>query len=160
MKPLSQRGFSLVELAIVMVIFGLVLAFSIPAYHSFSRGQQLHGATENIAAQMRMMREVAISSGTTQTMHFTYQYNPGGGIPISDYHIHTGGVMTPNSVWSLPRGITYYWGAGTVSAYDSWKDGRIYDAFGNPLSGLVIVQDANSNYDTVSVLASGLILTK
>ena len=160
MKALSTRGFSLVELAVVMVIFGLVLAFSIPAYHSLSRGQQLHTATENIAGQMRLMREVAISNGVTQTMHFTYQYNPGGGMPISDYHIHTNNVMQQNTCWVLPRGITFYWGAGTVSAFNAQSDGRIYDAFGNPLSGMVIVQDVNSNYDTVSVVSSGLILTK
>ena len=159
MRPLSRRGFSLVELAIVMVIFGLVLAFSIPAFHSFSSTQQLQGAAENIAGQMRMMREVAISNGVTQIMHFTYQYNPGGGIPISDYHIHTNGVMQPSTCWLLPKNITYYWGAGTVSGYYAHRDGRIYDAFNSPLSGLIIVQNAGV-YDTVSVLASGLILTK
>jgi len=157
MNPLSSRGFSLVELAVTLVILGLVLAFSIPAYQSFSTGQRLHGAAENIAAQMRMMREVAISSGTTQTMHFSYAYNPGGGVPISDYHIHNNFVV--GATWRLPRGITYNWSAGTVSAYDIQKDGRVYSGT-TPLSGMVIVQDANSNYDTVSVIASGLVLTK
>jgi prepilin-type N-terminal cleavage/methylation domain-containing protein len=146
MNQLSSRGFSLVELAVTLVVLGLVLAFSIPSFQSFNTTQQLKGATENVAAQMRMMREVAISSGTTQTMHFFYA-NLGG-----DYHIHNG--ATVGAIWSLPRNIVYYWGAGTNSIMTATSDGRMSS------SGMIILQDQNTKRDTVSVLASGLVLTK
>ena len=146
MNRLSSRGFSLVELAVTLVVFGLVLAFSIPSFQSFNTTQQLTGATQNVAAQMRLMREIAISSGTTQTMHFFYATFGG------DYHIHTNGVV--GATWSLPRKITYYWGAGTSSVMQTTPDGRV------KFPGMVILQDQNSKRDTVSVLASGLILTQ
>jgi prepilin-type N-terminal cleavage/methylation domain-containing protein len=146
MNRLTSRGFSLVELAVTLVVFGLVLAFSIPAFQSFNTTQQLKGATENIAAQMRMMREVSISSNTNQTMHFFYATLGG------DYHIHNGVVQ--GATWSLPRNIVYYWGAGTNSVMSSTPDGRMSS------SGMIILEDGRGNRDTVSVLSSGLVLTK
>jgi len=146
MNRLSSRGFSLVELAVTLVVFGLVLAFGIPSFQSFNTTQKLKGATENIAGQMRLMREVSIGTGTTQTMHFFYATFGG------DYHIHNGGVV--GAIWNLPRNITYYWGAGTNSVMVSTRDGRM------SASGMVILQDNRGNRDTVSVLTSGLILTK
>jgi len=146
MNRLSSRGFSLVELAVTLVVLGLVLAFSIPSFQSFNTEQQLKGATENIAGQMRLMREISISSGTIQTMHFFYATFGG------DYHIHNGAVV--GGTWSLPRNITYYWGAGTNSVMVSTPDGRMSS------SGMIILEDPKGNRDTVSVLASGLILTQ
>ena len=147
MNQLSSRGFSLVELAVTLVVLGLVLAFGIPSYQSYNTSQQLAGATQNIASQLRMMREVAIGTGTTQTMHFFYASSGG------DYHIHN---ATVGPVWKLPRNITYIWPAGTNSIITSTSDGRMSS------SGMIILTDnkANARLDTVSVLASGLILTK
>ena len=146
MNRLSSRGFSLVELAVTLVVLGLVLAFSIPTFQSFNTSQQLKGATENIAGQMRLMREIAISSGTTQTMHFFYATLGG------DYHIHNGGVV--GGTWSLPRNITYDWLSGTNSVMTCTSDGRMSS------SGMIILEDPKGDRDTVSVLSSGLILTK
>jgi len=146
MNRLTSRGFSLVEMAVVLVVFGLVLAFGIPSFQSFNTHHQLKGATENIAAQMRMMREVSISSGTNQTMHFFYQTLGG------DYHIHNGAIQ--GGTWSLPNNITYYWGAGTNSVMSSGPDGRMTSF------GLIILQDPKGDKDTVSVMASGLVLVQ
>jgi prepilin-type N-terminal cleavage/methylation domain-containing protein len=145
MNPLTSRGFSLIELAVVLVIVGLVLGFSIPMYQHFNTTHQLTSATENMAAQVKLMREKAIGTGQPQTMHFFYATYGG------DYHIHNG--ATVGAIWSLPRNVTYYWGAGTSSVMTAGTDGRITGA------GMVILQDQNSNYDTLSVLASGLVLT-
>jgi prepilin-type N-terminal cleavage/methylation domain-containing protein len=142
----SSRGFSLVELAVTLVVLGLILGFGIPAFQSFNTTQQLRGASENMAAQVRLMRETAIGTGQAQTMHFFYATYGG------DYHIHNG--ATVGGIWSLPRSITYNWAAGTSSIMTAGTDGRITGA------GLVILQDQKGNLDTVSVLASGLVLTK
>jgi prepilin-type N-terminal cleavage/methylation domain-containing protein len=142
----SSSGFSLVELAITILILGLVFAFSMPAFSGLSASYQLKGATEDIGAQMRLARETAIATGNTRTIRFISSFQG------SDYHIWDGAVANPK--WTLPKGIVYNWGGGTVNTYRMSKDGRCLD------SGMIILQDRRGNRDTVSVQMSGLVLAK
>ncbi len=144
MKPPVENGFSLIELMIVVIIFGMIVAFSIPAFSTYSASHQLKAATEDIAGQLRLAREKAIGTGATQTMHFSAGYLG------SDYHVHNGSVVDPK--WKLPNNIAYYWGSGTQWEYRMTKDGRCMD------SGMIILQDPKGRRDTVSVQMSGLIL--
>src|SRR5262245_20616964 len=83
-----MRGFTLVEMAVVILVLGLLFAFSIPAYQNISAAYQLRGATENMAAQFRLAREKAIATGIRQPMHLVANWtDPIDGM-VSDYHIH------------------------------------------------------------------------
>lgn len=145
MSRSRTSGFTLVEMAVVILIFGMLFAFSIPAYQSINRSYQLKGATENLAAQLRMARSKAMATGVDQPMHFSPN-NPVN----SDYHIHLASGVIP-AKWKFPRGITYY----SIGLNPTMKsDGR------SDQSGLVILQDTKGNRDTVSVLTSGLVLVK
>ena len=146
MNDCRSRGFTMVELAITFLVLGLLLAFSIPAFQNISDSYRLHGAAENIAAQLRLAREKAIATGQDQEMHFTTNYPPG--TPY-DYHIHNNGVV--GACWALPKGVSYF-SASFIPVMK--KDGRC-----DP-SGFVVLQDARGNRDTVSVQLSGLVLTK
>ena len=143
----------MVELAITLVVLGLILAFGIPMYQSYNTTQQLKGATENVAAQMRLLRETAIGTGQPQIMHFSLGFVFNG--TTSDYHIHNASV---GATWRLPRGIVYFTGAETGSSFLASPDGKVASQFGG--GPLVILQDPKGNRDTVSVMSSGLVLTK
>jgi prepilin-type N-terminal cleavage/methylation domain-containing protein len=141
MKPSLERGFTLIELAITVLVLGILFAFSVPAFQSLSGSYQLHGATENFAAQLRLAREKAIATGVEQPMHI-----PSAGI----YHIHYPTGIA--AAWTTPNGISI---VSTTSVwYRMERDGRCKD------SGLVIMRDRRGNQDTVSVQLSGLVLTK
>jgi len=142
----APRGFTMVELAVTILVLGLLFAVSVPTIQTLSGSYQLKANTENIAAQLRMMREKAIATGSTQEIHFTYNFSN------SDYHIHNGGYIPAK--WNLTKGITYYWGGGTTSAFRMTPRGQ------SQWSGLLILQDPRGNRDTVSVQVSGLVLTK
>src|SRR5262245_31979911 len=101
MSRSRTSGFTLVEMAVVILIFGLLFTFSIPAYQRINGSYQLKGATENLAAQLRMARSKAMSTGMDQPMHFTPNYLN------SDYHIHYLNGFIP-AKWKFPRGVTYY----------------------------------------------------
>lgn len=135
-------------MAIVILLMGLLLGFSIPAFSRISATYQLKGATENLAAQFRIAREKAMATQTEQPIHIA----PGS--IGADYHIH----YLPSNVtpeWGkskLPRGITFYSATSTLPIM--LTDGRING------SGLIVLRDTRGNRDTVSYMASGLILTK
>lgn len=142
MKALNSSGFSLVELAITLVVMGLILTFAIPSYQSLSQSYQLRGAAENVAGQFRIAREKAIGTGVQQQLVFS------GG----SYSAKVGGTVVAN--WSLPRGVSYNWATGTDSNYTLATDGRMNK------SGMVILQDTKGHQDTVSVQLSGLVLSQ
>ena len=142
-----SAGFTLVEIAVTILLLGLLFAIAVPTMQQLSGSYTLKASGENIAAQLRMARQKAISTGVDQPMHFTANFQN------SDYHVHLLNGTIP-AKWKLPKGITYFWGAGTLSAYTMQKDGR------SNFAGLVILQDTRGVRDTVSVEASGLVLTQ
>ena len=143
----NDRGFTLIELGIVVVVLGLIFGFGVPAYLSFNQTLQLKGSAQNLAAQINLSRQKAIDSGTPQTLHFFY------GTFGYHYHIHNAGVV--GAGWNFPNGILYRWDAGTLSGMQVTmkSDGRA------DRSGMVILTNRRGDRDTVDVQMSGLVLT-
>ena len=138
-----ERGFSLIELMIVLVVLGLVLGYTLPGVLRFSRTLQLRGTAENITGQLRLAREKAIATGVVQPVSFAT------GTLGSGYR--TTPAVGVGGTWSLPHGVTYVWGTGAESTYVFQRDGR------SDRSGLVILQDPHGHRDTVSVQLSGFV---
>jgi general secretion pathway protein H len=63
MRP---RGFSLVELVVVMVLIAALAALGLAAIGSGLPGQKLRGAAREIAAELRFTRAQAIATGREQ----------------------------------------------------------------------------------------------
>jgi prepilin-type N-terminal cleavage/methylation domain-containing protein len=145
----SVRGFSLVEMAVALLILGMLFAFSVPAFQTINKTNQLHGATENMAANIRVLREKAIATGQSQTLHFTMNFPPG---TTWDYHVHNGIVTSPG--WDLPNDVTYY-SILINPTFD--KTGRTTPAGS---SGMVILSNGRGERDTVSILASGMVIVQ
>ena len=151
MRDPAERGFSLVELAIVLVVMGLLFAFSVPGFKRISSTFQLRGATENVAGQLRLAREKAIATGVDQPIHI---------LNTTTYHIH---YQSPANIisttWTLPTGITF---ATVGDWYYMAPDGRFYQNSSHTVTGSNIIVLANTRgaRDTVSVQLSGLILIR
>jgi prepilin-type N-terminal cleavage/methylation domain-containing protein len=150
MRDPAERGFSLIELAIVLVVMGILFAISVPGFKNISSSYQLRGAAENIAGQLRLAREKAIATGVEQPIH----------IPNSTtYHVHyPSGIST---TWTLPNGVTF-----ANSTVGDWyymaADGRFYQNSGHTVTGsdIIVLGNTRGALDTVSVQLSGLILIR
>ena len=146
MNTTNHKGFSLVELMVVISIFGVIVAFAVPAFNKYSASQQLNGGTETLAGAFKLARQRAMSTGSRELIHV----NTGGGV---DWHIHSYRTSGTVLVWGkkFPPGITTY----TVAVSPHFQpDGR------STTSGLIVLRDLSGRRDTVSVLNSGLILTQ
>ncbi len=138
-----QDGFSLIELAMVVLVMGLLLAIGIPAYHAISRDQQVGGAAQTVAFQLQLGRMRAQATGVTQTVTFDKSSSP----PIVGIE---GG--TSSSRWTLPKGVTF--ATGSADTFQYFADGRASS------SQYVILQTSAGLVDTVSVQSSGLVLVR
>ena len=59
----DRRGFSLVETMVVIGIFGLLAALSLPAFSSYVRNNRLSTSVDRFAADLQLARSTAIASG-------------------------------------------------------------------------------------------------
>src|SRR5512139_3471423 len=101
----NARGFSMVELAVVIAILGVIFAIAIPSVSGFRSTHLVRVASENIAGQLRLARAKAIGTGTAQVVRFQ-----GTG-----YYVWNGSSLQAS--WSLPRGVSYLWAAGTLDSF-------------------------------------------
>ena len=56
----GQAGFQLIELVIILVIIGLLVAISVPFLVSYMQATQLKGSAETVAAWLNQGRQLAI----------------------------------------------------------------------------------------------------
>lgn len=74
-RPLrSHRGFTLLEMAFVLAVIGIVMAMAVPSYASFMARQQLRAAGENLAQDLNHAREESLHGGPS--IFITYRSGP------------------------------------------------------------------------------------
>ncbi len=98
MKPVRDQGFSLVELIIVIALIGLLTAVVVPAISTLSSSGNLNIAARELAIDLRMARQKAITSGSLQKIEFRI-YN-------DDYRVRDTGSNEAYTV-KLPEGVIY-----------------------------------------------------
>jgi prepilin-type N-terminal cleavage/methylation domain-containing protein len=137
----ASAGFSLVEMAMVLVMIGIIALIAVPGVQTMSQGMQLDGAANGIAGELRLARSKAMATGADQMMHFSPDSLG------SDYHTHNGAGI--GASWKLPNGIKFT--DGSFHSITMLSSGRA------STSAFIAIQDRRGDVDTVSVEASGLI---
>ena len=138
----NERGFSLIELMVAVVIFGLMIGFSIPQYQRYARSQKLRGTSENLVQTIQLQRSRAMATGQNVVINFNTA------TPMAWT------VMSANrsNRMALPKGVTY--ASANPASLTLSRDGRVNT------SGLVVFQNTEGSSDTVSVQLSGLALIR
>jgi prepilin-type N-terminal cleavage/methylation domain-containing protein len=141
-RPHSTRGFSLMELMIVLVVFGAILGFGVPSYRRYSQTQSLRGTAQNLVNTIQLQRSRAMANGQSVRIDFDTA-SPAGWTCI--------GAGRSNRV-QLPRGIRYLQAAPATLTVS--RDGRL-----NSSGTVVFANDANVS-DTVSIQLSGFAMVR
>jgi prepilin-type N-terminal cleavage/methylation domain-containing protein len=148
----NQAGFTLLELSVVALIFGLILAFSVPFFGSYSQSQLLGASSEELVSQLRLSRQKAMSIGHQQRMTFTTGAN-------GSYVVRDMTTTKDAGPFTLPKGITLesaslLVGGTTGQVVTALSDGRFSG------SGAIVLRDSKGRRDTVLVQTSGLALSR
>ncbi|MHB8110177.1 MAG: GspH/FimT family pseudopilin [Syntrophorhabdaceae bacterium] len=75
----NSKGFSLLELLIVIAIIMIVAAIGLPNYNNFVRKNRIHNQTKRIYSDLASMRTMAMNSNRTHFMQF--------GLPNNQYQV-------------------------------------------------------------------------
>lgn len=87
---MHARGFSLIELMMVVVVIGIVLAAGVPAFSRFRDGMTVAQARSQVTQDLRMARQVAVTRhcsvvitfgngvGTTDVRNYSVLYDTNG----------------------------------------------------------------------------------
>jgi type IV fimbrial biogenesis protein FimT len=103
----KSRGFTLVELMFVILIFGLVMTMSMPSFGRFLQTWKLHGEVDRVASVLRTARSAAIMRNINSVFQFdqnlgTYFYfedlDRDGGHDAGEYQ---------SATFTLPPGIRF-----------------------------------------------------
>ena len=81
-----QRGFSVMELMVVLIIVGIVLAVAIPSIDSYSKSLGQKMATNQVIEDLRSARQRAVTQHTPMIVAFG---NGTATTDITQYMIHT-----------------------------------------------------------------------
>ncbi|WP_413785040.1 GspH/FimT family pseudopilin [Marinobacter sp. DY40_1A1] len=90
-RSTTQRGFTIIELLILMAVLGVVAAIAIPNFSRLIQNNQLTTTNNDLVGALNMARSEAVRRGAAVSVvpnpTFTerYQVTAGGGAVISDF---------------------------------------------------------------------------
>lgn len=136
------RGFSLIELMIALIVFGLCVGLSLPSYNRYVRSQKLRGTSENLVQTIQLQRSRSMATGQDIRINFNTA-TPAGWTSIGEGRSNRA---------ALPNGVRYV--SANPNTIVLSRDGRVNT------SATIVFANNEDVTDTVSVLISGLALIR
>lgn len=141
-SPDDPKGFSLIELMVVLAIFGTLMTFGIPAFQRYLQSSQLRGTSENLVQTIQLQRSRAMATG--QAVNITFN--------TTSPNAWTSTGSSGSNQHKLPRGVTYV--SATPTTIQLTRDGHV------STSALVVFKNRSGARDTVSIQVSGMALIR
>jgi prepilin-type N-terminal cleavage/methylation domain-containing protein len=110
----GQRGFSMIEIAVVLLIIGIVAAFVVPQVLSYMRMYRLGVGGRNVATALQRARYLATSNNTLAGVFVAEQQR----VDIEQYDPMGKTAPQNMGVVQLPGGVTFAPDAPKQVAFD------------------------------------------
>lgn len=148
-RALRRAAFSIVELAIVLLVLGILAGIAVPKFGSALKSVRARGAAKWIKSDLRYAQRLARQSSSMQTVTFdtaTESYVLAGVVDINQRG-QTYSVSLNDSKFNAQLETVDFAGSSTVS----------FDIFGRPdNAGTIVVKSADKT-ETILVNAEGQI---
>jgi len=104
---MKAKGFSLIELMVVLILISLSVALVAPSLSRFSRTAELKGAAQRVSAILRYCRSEAANRGQTYQALFDSNLREirVQSMAFKGEDEEAGEVKSPTKTYSLPEGI-------------------------------------------------------
>jgi prepilin-type N-terminal cleavage/methylation domain-containing protein len=146
-----RKGFTLLELVVVMGLLVLIGSFTIPTYQVLLSQLQLSSAVDQVAGQIRLAQQKTVTEQSIYGVTFTSGANT---IPLFLYNTSNGNKTTQSTI-SLPTYITI----DTVS-FSNNADVRFATSGAPNYSGYLTLKDTvRSKSRKIEIRPSGTVLT-
>lgn len=136
----GTRGFSLVELMIVILVMGLLTAIAAPAMGRFLQSWRLNGEAQQLATSLRLARAAAVTKNTNAVFVFDASAGEYFYIEDDDGDGAASGGEYQSEVREFSAGIS-------VDSYSMGQQWITFGPKGNTIDGGAIVL-ANSHLNT------------
>jgi prepilin-type N-terminal cleavage/methylation domain-containing protein len=145
----QDAGFTLIELAAAMVLFGIVVGIAVGPYKRYNSTQAHIGTTRRVVAAMRLAQVSSVSEGAVYRVDLApksvkvHRRDPGTGVwsVMSSTAVREGSITISSAQFTLPDGSSsascFFYPRGTASASSA--------------SGIGIVRTGTSKKYTIKV---------
>lgn len=138
-----QRGFTLVELMITIVVFAILLAVAMPSFRDLIQGQRIRLTTSDLYASLVMARSEAIKRNVTATVTAT------GGNWQNGWTVQASGTTIQTQ--DAPSSVTV---TGPVDPVSYAYTGRIFATL--PPTFTISATGTNSQARCITIGLSGI----
>ena len=143
---LAERGFTVIEMVIVMVLVGILMSVALPFFRTSSTKSSVRGAADVIASLNNLAKATAIQRG--KTARLVLFASSSKALVVADKSTGSG-MDTISTVEDLAERFSV--------TFTTTRDTIVYTprGIGSALTGTTIIVSRGTSRDTITVSAAG-----